>query len=187
MKTVTLKCTHCKKEFERRYSQYKQCNIKNKMKVFCNQSCKMSFMNFQKTPEWYKLHIGDRIKNHSGNLKDEYSPFKYFITKCKERKKQNNIEFDIDLEYIKKLWIIQNGICPYTGFEMILPETTHNHSKIHSLKKASLDRIDSTKGYIKGNVEFVCMLINFAKNQFTKNEVIHFISELKQIGTPDRN
>ena len=32
-----------------------------------------------------------------------------------------------------------------------------------------------------GNVEFVCLLINFAKNNYSKEDVQKFISELKMV------
>jgi hypothetical protein len=47
------------------------------------------------------------------------------------------------------------------------------------MTKASLDRIDSTKGYIKGNVEFVCLAINYAKNKFSKEDTLTFLNEIK--------
>lgn len=43
--------------------------------------------------------------------------------------------------------------------------------------KASLDRIDSSKGYIEGNVEFVCSAINLAKNNFSKEAMVSFLQE----------
>lgn len=83
---------------------------------------------------------------------------------------------EIDVQYLKELWDNQNGICPYTGIKMLLPKTSTDF--FHSLKKASLDRIDSKKGYIKGNVEFVCSAINLAKNSFTREEMKEFLSEI---------
>lgn len=181
MKTITLNCTQCGEPFERNVHQYKYCNIKKNMKPFCGRRCQTIYRNKHMAPEsWKKLFD---IKSRAGNRKDTFSSFKYFITKCKERKKHKGYEYNIDLQYLKELWNNQKGTCPYTGFKMVLPETTKSRSQTHSLKKASLDRIDSTKGYIKGNVEFVCLLINMAKNNATKEEVLRFIEELK-IGSP---
>ena len=61
---------------------------------------------------------------------------------------------------------------------MILPKTTAPHHQLKSLKKASLDRIDSSKGYFKNNIEFVCMAINFTKRDRTKEEMKSFIKEI---------
>ncbi len=83
---------------------------------------------------------------------------------------------ELDVKYLKELWESQNGICPYTGIKMLLPETTSQ--MFRSPKKASLDRIDSSKEYTRGNVEFVCQAINLAKNSFTREEMKEFISEI---------
>ena len=47
------------------------------------------------------------------------------------------------------------------------------------VKTASLDRIDSSKDYLVGNVEIVCMAVNLAKNNFNKKDMIDFIKEIK--------
>jgi hypothetical protein len=64
---------------------------------------------------------------------------------------------------------------------MILPRS---NSRKNIIKKcsilASLDRIDSSKGYIEGNIEFVCLAINYAKNGFSKEETQNFIKMIKE-------
>ena len=45
-------------------------------------------------------------------------------------------------------------------------------------RKASLDRINSSKGYVKGNVEFVCSSINLAKNSFTREQMKEFLRSI---------
>lgn len=182
MKMIELNCTHCGKLFNREMRIYKHQNIKLKCKIFCSISCSRKYYNPLRD---YSKVNHKHLLSYTSNRKDDLSPFKYFITKCKERKKQKNENFDVDLIYLKNLWKNQKGICPYTKIKMILPETTLTHSKIHSLKKASLDRIDSSKGYLKGNVEFVCLLINQAKNSYPKSEVISFLEEFKN-GEADR-
>lgn len=122
---------------------------------------------------YYKNKNFENLVKQAGNKRDEFSPFRNFITKCKTRKK----EYNIDVKYLKELWENQNGICPYTGIKMELSQTTDSKHTNNSLKKASLDRIDSTKGYVKGNVEFVCLFINFAKNGYSKTQVISFLKE----------
>jgi len=46
------------------------------------------------------------------------------------------------------------------------------------LTSASLDRIDSSKGYIQGNVQFVAYGINLAKNNFSDADVISFLDSI---------
>ena len=67
---------------------------------------------------------------------------------------------------------------------MVLPKNTKDYYKTHSLKKASLDRIDSSGGYDKGNVQFVCQGVNLTKKDFPHNEMVSFIEEIKNAEIP---
>ena len=40
--------------------------------------------------------------------------------------------------------------------------------------QASLDRIDNSKGYVKGNVRFVALIYNYARNGFDDEAVLAF-------------
>lgn len=183
MKTILLTCQLCGKSFERKLSEHTK-NIKNNItKTFCGLSCSTKNRNDSMTNEYWQNQYKKQkksfdIKRHSGNRLDEYSPFRFFLNSGRASIKKHKHETDVDLEYLKNLWEEQKGICPYTKIKMILPRTT-KESNLKSLKKASLDRIDSSKGYIKGNVEFVCMVINLAKNNYTKKEMEEFITEIK--------
>lgn len=176
MKTIKIQCTHCEKSFTRNHNLHKS-KIKKGLKPFCSQSCATTYRNLHLTKE-QRQTLGDHIKNFANNRQDDFSQFKYYINKCKERKKSKGDDYNIDLEYLKSLWQFQNGICPYTKIKMELPNNTSEFQKHHSLKRASLDRIDSSKGYVKGNVEFVCLLINMAKNSYSKKEVSSFFEEM---------
>ena len=109
---------------------------------------------------------------------DEYSPFRWFLWCAQRSAKTREIEFLLDLPYLKELWERQGGICPYTGIKMKVSPNTKN--RIFSPDWASLDRIDSDKGYIKGNVQFVCMFINFGKNKFSDKTVKQFIQDIRE-------
>ena len=65
---------------------------------------------------------------------------------------------------------------------MVLPKNTNRIHNSRTLIRASLDRIDSSKGYIDGNVEFVCYGINLAKNNFSKSEMLNFINSIRYDG-----
>lgn len=117
----------------------------------------------------------------SGGERDEYSPFRYFIKRAKKLKNQKKYrpelqEFDIDLEFLFKLWETQDGICPYTGLKMDLPPTIDHKRRDPAC--ASLDRIDPNKGYMKGNVQFVTQFVNFGKNSYSEEEVKFFFHRI---------
>ncbi len=176
MKTVTVKCQECKNEFEKRKAEFTRSEKKG-MKHFCSPSCSTTHRNKNLPVEEYRKHCYN-IAQHAGCRQDEHSCFRYFINKSKSRNRYDTP--NINVQYLKELWEKQTGICPYTKLKMILPKNTMAyHSKEScSLKRASLDRIDSSKGYIKGNVEFVCYAINLAKNSFTRDEMKEFLKEV---------
>lgn len=175
---ISLNCTQCKKPFERSLREYNSKQLKRKSKPFCSRGCATIHRNLHTSKtDYVKRNPG--LKNYSNNRLDEYSPFKFFISKSNTRSKNKNQRCDLDVEYLKQLWEVQNGICPYTALRMELCASTAAYEKSHSLKKASLDRIDSQLGYVRGNVEFVCLAINLAKNNYTKEEFLSFINEIK--------
>ena len=106
---------------------------------------------------------------------DQYSPFKYSLNKARSRSKSRSEVTDLTLEYLKEIWENQNGLCTYTNIKMEMPRSSQDEDIKKSPTKLSLDRIDPSIGYIKGNVEFVCYCINVMKNDFTKQEMIDFI------------
>jgi hypothetical protein len=176
MKTIKVKCEYCKKEVEK---PTKEVNRSKKLhrKFFCNNSCGASHRNEHMPSEYWKTCKTTLIfKSHAGNRLDEFSPFRPFLSKSRASNQRH--QMSLTPQQLKKIWEKQNGTCPYTGIKMVLPRTTLENHRTHSLKKASIDRIDSSKGYIDGNVEFVCMAVNLAKRDHTKEDMISFFKEI---------
>jgi hypothetical protein len=70
--------------------------------------------------------------------------------------KNRNLEFDITIEDVWNLYLNQNKKCALTGWPV-------KYSKIREKTTASLDRIDSKKGYTKDNVQILHRLVNKLK------------------------
>lgn len=79
-----------------------------------------------------------------------------------------NLAIDITLEGIWDMYIGQDRKCALSGLPIYFGETGTCPTT------ASLDRIDSSKGYIKGNVQWVHKRINIMKNRFSQDEFVAF-------------
>lgn len=95
----------------------------------------------------------------------------------KDRKKK----VDISLQDIKSQWEAQQGVCLLTGWKMQLMENTSPSKQLPlTPDRASLDRIDSRKGYEKGNIRFVAYMAQCAKNVFDDKDLTNFCEAVVQ-------
>ena len=86
----------------------------------------------------------------------------------RRRSKEKNIYNDLTLDYLMYLWEKQGGKCALTGMQM-----TYKFYEGRVNTNLSVDRIDSTKGYSKDNVQLVCMAANQMKNDLSMEEFIN--------------
>lgn len=89
------------------------------------------------------------------------------IVKSASGTKRRKLELTIDKEYAWKLFIEQNKKCGLTGIVLTFPERHKDKSWT-----ASLDRIDSSKGYIEGNVQWVHKDVNMMKRTYNNEYFI---------------
>lgn len=78
-----------------------------------------------------------------------------------ENAKKRGIEFDLSFQSMKNLMGAQR--CYYTGIK--LTKSSGKESELR-LSDFTIDRIDGSKGYVKGNVVACCHAANQMKNQF---------------------
>jgi hypothetical protein len=77
-----------------------------------------------------------------------------------------NFKFSVSLEYLWNLFLKQNRRCALTGWDIVFDK------RRGSKQTASLDRINSSKGYVKGNVQWVHKDVNLMKNNYNQNRFI---------------
>lgn len=90
---------------------------------------------------------------------------------ARTRARNGNIPFEITIEDI----IIPTH-CKYLNVELT---TIRGNGKIDT--NASLDRIDSTKGYIPNNIEVISLLANRMKNSATIEQLKTFAKNIDKI------
>ena len=173
MKTITLKCSSCGKSFERLLKEYKRTNVKGGRNPYCSLECSGNANHEHlKGTQWTSENNprGKRWK------KDEYSPFREYMRRIKNRKRDSGREVDVDKEYLKEVFEQQKGVCIYSGVALKHPA----EGKSNQLTTASVDRIDSNKGYVKGNIQFTSIVCNHAKNGMSDTEMKEWIKLLKE-------
>jgi hypothetical protein len=79
---------------------------------------------------------------------------------------KRSLEMSISINYAWELYIYQGKKCAITGTPIFFPKTRKTANK----STASLDRIDNTKGYIEGNVQWVHKKINQIKMDLTTED-----------------
>jgi len=100
-----------------------------------------------------------RMKNNY--IKD---PTPQILSNARIRAKQKNIPFAIDAKYLKSIYPKDN-VCPILNIPFQLGYK--NKNKKNTDFSPSLDRIIPEKGYVKGNLIFVCNIANRVKSDST--------------------
>ena len=118
------------------------------------------------SPHIYKmrreLSIAASPYKRSVFLNEEERTKATIITRSRSRANQKGMEFTIttdDIDLVK--------VCPYLGIELVYLGSFSKNS-------ASIDRIDSSKGYIPGNVMMISSLANTMKSNSSKEELLLF-------------
>jgi hypothetical protein len=100
----------------------------------------------------------------------------YFERAKRGARERRNMEFSITIEDAWKQFQKQNGLCALTGLPIILDRNNTKTGRL--IMTASLDRIDSGKGYIVNNIQWIHKHINLMKNNFDQK---YFIDMCKLI------
>lgn len=100
-----------------------------------------------------------------------------FYGHIKHGASSRKIEFDVTQEYLWELYQKQHGKCKLSGIPIDFADTLEEHKK-YRLTTASLDRIDSSKGYTETNVQWIHKDINMMKQRFSQE---YFIQICKNI------
>lgn len=166
--TVNLICTECKREFVKTKADVQRRRFKARGdNFFCSKSCSASYGN-KKTPRGTKFQVG----NSYGKVP---TPFRYYLTMIRNRIKEGKFgSTDITSDFLVELWNQQKGKCAITGIDMIVQQ----HNTGCRPESASLDRIDSSIGYERTNVRFMCLSLNLAKNKFTNDQFMSFMQKI---------
>jgi hypothetical protein len=173
MITMTdITCNYCGKKSAKKLTEIKRQRKKGKKIFYCNRVCagKDHVKHLHKYAGKFNTNL------ISNNRLDKHTEFRWYMKNIIKNSKAKNQIHDIDLEYIKNLWEEQDGVCPFAKQKLEL--RTHTSKQKAGPYSASLDRIDNNKGYIRGNIRFVSLIFNYARNTFSDEQVLEFCKQV---------
>lgn len=123
----------------------------------------------KQTASQWKRDNADRARKTSvkSGLNARFrDPIGYLLTTTKYRASKNGIEFAITRDDI-----VIPDTCPILGIPLFFLESDST-KKSKNPNSPSIDRIDSMKGYVVGNIRVISWRANFLKNDATNEELI---------------
>ena len=90
-----------------------------------------------------------------------------WVKKFETSAKLRGLDWEITVNDIADLYEEQGGQCALTGWDIVFPETGHPQ-----LTTVSIDRIDSSFGYLKENIQLVDKRVNMMKQSYSQEEFI---------------
>jgi thiol-disulfide isomerase/thioredoxin len=161
-------CRICKKSSnETKITKYFD---KRRNKQYYNSSCTPCKMIESKLKYKNNKIYRDIIKLRSTEYRNTETGFKSQL--LHDTKKNKKFEdYELNLIVLNELQKIQNNKCSITGIELVW--------KPNNIYQASIDRIDSSKGYLKNNIQLVLHPINRMKLDYTTDKFKTIINEIK--------
>ena len=104
------------------------------------------------------------------------NPFAALLASVKTRAKRKGLDFDIDEDYLRSL---DRDVCPYLEIPIYWKNGYGNG--VQSSDSKSLDRIDSQRGYVKGNLIICSMRANQILSNATAEEMEIITRNFKRI------
>lgn len=166
---LAVKCESCGRTHHKNRSEYNR-NVRLGRRFYCSRKCQGRGV-LSNIPLDKRLNSKHLAK--AGWQKSELSPFKQLLNSARYHCKGTDRECSVNLDDLKEQWDKQNGRCPITNWSLLIPEAC-GRKLPKSPNRASLDRIDNSKGYIVGNIRFIALMAQFAKHVWTDEEVTKF-------------
>lgn len=166
---ITIQCDYCGSSVEKSAREVRRQKKAGQQVFFCSRAHSASYWNSRCERGPLSPQALEHQRKICGNLRDSLTPFRWFLARVRSRPGES----DLTLDSLRLLWERQSGICPFTGWPLILPVSTEGWTK-SSPYNASLDRIDCSKRYVVGNVRFVAVIANYARNVWQDEVLIDF-------------
>lgn len=181
---TTKICKTCEKEksisdFSINQNKSSNKNYHTRSEIRYNDKCKSCCSEWQKVYRKKKLAEDPDFYNKARSkpkLSDEQKMFNSFVScrvgDAKGRAKKYNKPYDIDKFYMRDLW---TGFCAISGLPLNLIKGDKH--------VGSIDCIEPTKGYTKGNVQWVSWAVNRAKGDLSSEDFLNMCKAITERAT----
>lgn len=92
---------------------------------------------------------------------------KTIFSALRNRATNKGHNFEVSLTYLWELYLAQDRKCALTGWDLFFGKGTYSKDRT-----ASLDRIDSSRGYVEGNLQWVHRNVNYMKREYPNDKFI---------------
>ena len=130
----------------------------------------------------YRANNADKVsstnkKQREIRKNDRSKMASVLLSKTLTGRKRNTriLEHNLTTAYIQGILEKQNYCCAFTGIKL-----DHKTGK-NNLRMASVDRINSKKGYVENNIQIVLNSMNKAKGESTDKEFRKLLEEIKAL------
>lgn len=106
-----------------------------------------------------------------------------YFNQIKKGASERNLDFSISIEDMWDLFVLQKRRCALSGITLMFAPT----GKTRQLQTASLDRIDNSKGYVKGNIQWVHKHLNNMKMTLSNDDFIKWCLEVTNYQNKKKN
>jgi hypothetical protein len=170
------------------------CTVDTKLCVACKEEVKLSLFSINRASKdglqvrckscdnfrqairrmFNKEITNAKSKEYQKNRrKDPDYRLKMLLSAAKQRSINKNREFNITVDDIKYLWP-SNNKCPVFGFELVWNNAGFRDTS------PSIDRIDSSKGYTRDNIQIISWKANSIKSSSTVEDLRTVLKYMEQ-------
>lgn len=126
------------------------------------------------------LRVDKRYRTWNSEIHHDISGS--YVSHLKYGAKKRGLDFGVTVEYLWKLFLQQKKRCSLSGRDIYIDpnysQNRYNYVGDGVKQTASLDRKDSSKGYVEGNVQWIYRDINKMKMGIPNDEFIRICKEI---------
>ena len=89
--------------------------------------------------------------------------------------RKQHLGFNLDIQFLLDMYESQKGLCAISGEKMTF---LAGHGRIET--NISIDRIDSDQGYVRDNVQLVCLAVNLMKQRLSTHGLVTWCQRIME-------